>query len=128
MHISLVYATSTIFFCLKFFPVSAWPYYCHLPVTNTVMVILQIALVKAFLVKGLFWQFLFFPKFTMRDFIVISPSTKFFHGATIVLLSTNRIFYQIYHHLRITIKVFLYLINFSWMFTFKSTCIFHDTA
>ena len=92
------------------------------------MVILQIALVKAFLAKGLFWQFFFFPKFTMRAFIVNSPSTKFFHGATIVLLSTNRIFYQIYHHLRITIKVFLYLINFSWMFTFKSTCIFHDTA
>ena len=66
-----------------------------LPVTNPVMVILQIMFVKAFLVTGLVWQYLLFPKITMRAFIVASSSTKFCHGTTIVLLFANRTFYQI---------------------------------
>ena len=58
-------------------------------------------------------------------FFVFSSSTKFCHGATtIVLLSTNSTFYQIYHDSRITVKVFLYFTNFVSLFTFKSTCIF----
>ena len=99
-------------------------YYCDLPVINPVIVILQIMLVKTFLVAGLVWQYLFFPKIMMRAFMVVSSSTKFCHGTTIILLSTNPTFYQIYYHFRITVKVFLYLVNFVWMFTFKSTCIF----
>ena len=74
---------------------------------------------------GLVWQFLFFPEITMCAFIVIGSSTKFCRGSTIVLLSANPTLYQIYHHLRITLNFFLYLINLVLMYTFKSTCIFH---
>ena len=61
-------------------------------------------------------------------FIVVSSSATFFHGTTIILLFANPKFYQIYYHFRITVKVFIYLINFVWMFTFKSICIFQVTA
>ena len=100
-------------------------YYCDLPVTNPVMVFLQIMFVIMLLVTGLVWQFLFFPKITMCAFIVIGSSTKYCRGSTILLLSANPAFYQIYHHLRITLNFFLYLINFVLMFTFKNTCIFY---
>ena len=100
-------------------------YYCDLLLTNPVMVFLQIMFVMTLLVMGLIWQFLFFPKTTMWAFIVIGSSTKFCCSSTIVLLSANPTFYQIYHNLRITLNFFLYLINFVLMFTFKSTCIFH---
>ena len=103
-------------------------YYCDLPVTNPVMVILQMIFVKTFLVTGLVWQYLLFSKITICAFIVIGSSTKFYHGTTIALHSASPTFYQIYHHFRITVKVFPYLINYVWMFTFKSTCIFQITA
>ena len=80
---------------------------------------------KTFLVTGLAWQYLLFTKITMRAFIVVSSSSKFCHGTTIVLLSANPAFHQIHHHFRITVKIFLYLINFVWMFTFKIACSFH---
>ena len=76
------------------------------------MVILQIMFVETFLVTGLVKQYLFFPKIAMRVFIVVSSSTKFYHGTTIVLFSANSIFYQMYDDFRTTVKVFLYLINF----------------
>ena len=66
-------------------------YYCGLPLTNLVMVILYACFYR----------------------------TKFSHGTTFALLSADPTFYQRYHHFRITVKVFLYLINFVWMFTFK---------
>ena len=103
-------------------------YYCDLLVTNPVMVILQIIFMKTFLVTGLLWQYLFFPKITMCAFIVIGSGTKFCHGTTIALHSANSTFYQIYHHFRITVTVFPYSINCVWMFTFKSTCIFYITV
>ena len=59
-------------------------------------------------------------------FIVVSSTTKFCHGTTIILLFANPAFYQIYYHFRITVKVFTYLINFVWMFTFRR--IFQVTA
>ena len=99
--------------------------YCDLPVTNPVMIFLQIMFAIKLLVMGLVWQFLFFPEITMCAFIVIGSSTKFCRGSTIVLLSANPTLYQIYHHLRITLNFFLYLINLVLMYTFKSTCIFH---
>ena len=77
------------------------------------MAILRIMFVKTFLVTGLVWQYLFFPEITMRVFIVISSSTTFCHGTTIAFLSANSTLYQIYHHFRNTVKVFLYLINFA---------------
>ena len=67
---------------------------------------------------------LFFPKIAMRTFIVVSSGTKFCHGAIIVLLSANPTFYHICQYFRITIKVFLYLIHFVWMFAFKSLVFF----
>ena len=80
---------------------------------------------KTFLVTGVVWPYLFFPKITMRAFIVFSFSMEFCHGTTtIVLLSAISTFCQICHHFRITVKVFLYLINFVSLFTFKSTCLF----
>ena len=60
--------------------------------------------------------------------IVVSSSTKLCHGITTVLLTTDPTFYEIYHHFRITVKVFLYLTNFTLMFTFESTYIFHINA
>ena len=96
-RVSLIYGTSAILFTLKLFLYSM-VYYCDLPVTNPVMVILQIMFVMTFLVTSLVWQFC--------------------HGCNFVLLSANTTFYQIYHHLWITVKFFLYLINFVWIFTF----------
>ena len=124
---SLIYGTSTILFDLNIFPfhhglflssTSQKSRYGHSPdnVCNDV------------LVTGLVWQLLSFPKITMCAFIVSGSSAKFCHGSTFVLLSANTIFYQIYHRLRITVKFLLYLINLFWIFTFKSTCIFHVTA
>ena len=49
---SLIYGTSTILFTLKLFLYSM-VYYCDLPVTNPVMVILQIMFVMTFLVTSL---------------------------------------------------------------------------
>ena len=94
-------------------------YYCDLLVTNPVMVILQIMFVMTFLVTGLVWQFLSFPKITMCAFIVIGSSAKCCHDSTFVLLFVNTTFYQIYHHLKITVKFFLYLMNFVWIFPLK---------
>ena len=48
----------------------------------------------------------FFLKITMLAFIVVSSSTKFCHGPTIVFLSSNPTFYQIYHHLELQLKFF----------------------
>ena len=124
---SLIYGTSTILFALNIFPfhhgLLLWSpshksSYGHSPDN-----------VSGFL----FWQFLSFSKITMCAFIVIAfivigSSAKFCHGSTFVLLFANTTFYQIYHHLNITIKFFLHLINFVWIYTFKSTCIFHVTA
>ena len=65
----------------------------------------------------------------MRAFIFVSSSPKFSHDTTIVFLSANPTFYQIYYHFRVTVKVFLYLINFIWMFTLKVLLFFmllHD--
>ena len=113
---SLTYGTSTILFALKILPFQhgllLWSpshksRYGHSADNVTL------------LIAGLIWQYLFFPKITMRAFIVVSSSTKFCHGTTIILLSANPTFYQIYYHFRITVKVFLYLINFVWMFTLK---------
>ena len=92
-------------FCLKDF---SMVYYCDLPVTNPVMIILQITFVKTFLVTGLVRQYWFFPKITIRAIIVVSSSAKFYHGTTIALFSSNPTFYQIYHHFRITVKVFFW--------------------
>ena len=58
------------------------------------MATVKIALVKAFLVTRLIWQFLFFSKTAMCAFIVISYCTKLGHGTTIVLLTTNSTFYE----------------------------------
>ena len=58
-------------------------------------------------------------------FYSFGSSAKCCHGSIIVLPSANPAFYQIFHHLRVTLNFFLYLINFVWMFTFKRTCIFH---
>ena len=91
-------------FCSKRFSVSA----CSIIVTNPVRVILQIMFLKTFLAVGFVWQFLLFPKITMCAFIVLGSSAKFCHSTTIVLLSTIPTFYQIYHHFRITVEVFLY--------------------
>ena len=41
-HLSLIYVTSTILFVLKTFPFLSIIYYCDLPVTNPLTVILQI--------------------------------------------------------------------------------------
>ena len=113
-------------FCLLFR--FSMVHYCDLLVTNPVMVVLQIMFVKTFLALGLVWQFMFFPEITMCTFIFIGSSTKFWDGITIVLLSAKPTFYQIYRHFRVTVDVFLYLINFVWMFTFKSARIFHVTT
>ena len=43
--------------------------------------------------------------------VCIGSSTKRCQGNTNVLLFTNPKSYQIYHHFRITVKVFLYLVN-----------------
>ena len=117
---SLIYSTSTIL-CLNFFPFQhgllLWsPSHisCNGLSPDNVR--------DNVLVTGLVWQLLFFPKITMCAFIVIGSSTKCCHGSTIALLSANPTFDQIYHHLRIRPNSFLYLINFVWMFTFKSTC------
>ena len=93
-------------------------YYCDLPVTNLVMVIQQIMFVKAFAGSGLdLTVFVFSKKY---DLCFDSHGLR----TTTVLLSSNSTFYQVYHHFRITVKVFFYLINCVWMFTFKSNCIF----
>ena len=94
-------------------------YYCDHLVIHPVMVILQTMFAMVFLVTGLVWQFLSIPKITMCAFIVIDSGAKFCHGSTFVLLSANTTFYQIYHHLRITVKFFLYLMNFVWIFPLK---------
>ena len=95
-------------FCLKILPQRfscfSMVYYCHLPVTNPVMVILQIMFIKAFLVTGLVWHYLFLPIIRMRAFIVVSSSTTFCQGTTMILLSANPTFYQIYYYFRITVK------------------------
>ena len=116
------------FFLPEIFFLFIMVYYCDHLVIHPVMVILQTMFAMVFLVTGLVWQFLSIPKITMCAFIVIDSGAKFCHGSTFVLLSANTTFYQIYHHLKITVKFFLYLINFVWVFTFKSTCIFHVTA
>ena len=103
-------------------------YYCDLLVTTPVMIILHIMFVMAFLVKGLVGQFSSFSKITMCAFIVIGSSAKFCHGSTFVLLSVNTTFYHIYHHLRITVKFFLFLIKSVSIYSCKSTCIFHVTV
>ena len=99
-------------------------FYWDFPVRNPIMVILQIMFVKIFLVTGLVWQCLFFSKITMRASIVASSSTKVCHGIAIVLLFAKPEFYQIYSYFRITIKAFLYLINFFWMFFFLKVIVF----
>ena len=125
--LSLTYGKSLILFALKILPfrrgLLLWS-----PIKIPIMVILQIMLVKMFLATDLVWHFLFFLKTAMCAFIVLGPSPTFCHGTSIVLLSANPAFHQIYHHLRITVYVFLYFINFVWMFTFKSTFTFHITA
>ena len=67
-----------------------------------------------------------FSEISICAFITASSSTKLCPG-TIELLITNPTLYQMYHHFRIEVKVFLYWIKFAWMFTFESTCIFHVT-
>ena len=109
---SLNYSTSAIL-CLKYFSFSAMVYYWDLPVTNLVVVFLQIMFIML-LVTGLVWQFFFFLKIRMCAFTVIGSSTKCCHGSTIVLLSVNPTFYQIYHHLRITPNFF-----FIWSTSFE---------
>ena len=93
-HMSLVY-TSIISFVLKIFPFQHG--------YGPAMVTLKVMFVKTFLVKCLFWQFLFFSEIVIYTFINISSSTKLCHGTDIVLLPANPTFYQIYHHFRITV-------------------------
>ena len=69
--LSLIYSTSAIL-CLKYFSFFSMVYYCDLPVTNPVMVFLQIMFVITFLVRGLVSQFLFFLKIKMCAFIVLA--------------------------------------------------------
>ena len=60
-----------------------------------------------FLVTGLVWQFLSFPKITILSaFTVIVSGAKFCHGSTFVWLSANTTFWKIYHHLRIIVNFF----------------------
>ena len=77
-----------------------------------------------FLIVHLVWSFLFFSKIALCGFVVIWSNMNLGHDTTIVLLTTNSVFYQIYNHFTITIKIFLYLKNFIEMFTFESVCIF----
>ena len=68
-------------------------------------------------VTGLVWQFFSFPKITILSaFTVIVSGAKFFHGSTFVWLSANTTFWKIYHHLRIIVNFFLYLINVVWIY------------
>ena len=75
------------------------------------MVTLKILFMKALLVTRMVLELFFFSKTVVCDFIVISSCAKLGHGTAVVLHTTNSTSSQIYHHFRITIKVFLYLIN-----------------
>ena len=105
--------------CLKYFFVSAWLWSIIVIAQSQIPVILKKKFVKTFLVAGLIWLFLFFPKITMCAIIFIGSSRKYCHSTTIVLLSANPAFYQVNHYFKITVIVFIYLINFVRMFTLK---------
>ena len=107
------------YFCLKYFFVSAWLWSIIVIAQSQIPVILKKKFVKTFLVAGLIWLFLFFPKITMCAIIFIGSSRKYCHSTTIVLLSANPAFYQVNHYFKITVIVFIYLINFVRMFTLK---------
>ena len=107
------------YFCLKYFFVSAWLWSIIVIAQSQIPVILKKKFMKTFLVAGLIWLFLFFPKITMCAIIFIGSSRKYCHSTTIVLLSANPAFYQVNHYFKITVIVFIYLINFVRMFTLK---------
>ena len=73
-------------------------YYCDLTIRSFLMVTLEIIFMKTFLVMGLVWQFLFFPKIETCTFIVIALTQNF----VTVLPSRQKELYRLcrYHKLK----------------------------